>query len=219
MTATKKPKSGTTQARGNSTLWWIIGGVVGLGLIVWLAMSIAGEVPVDESIGYGDPTVEGDPLPVYAAGQQDVSVGLTAPTVEGADWNDNPVSIEPDGTPKIVIFLAHWCPHCQAEVPVIQDWINDGNVPDTVELVSVVTGTDRLRPNWPPQDWLEEEGWTPPVIMDDEITTVAVNYGMGATPMFVVLDGNNTNLGRITGELSTEALDQLVQVAEASIEG
>ena len=55
--------------------------------------------------------------------------------------------------------------------------------------------------------------------MDYEISTVAVNYGMGATPMFVVLDGNNTNLGRITGELSTEALDQLVQVAEASIEG
>ncbi len=219
MTATRKPKPGTKDAKSNSTLWWIIGGIVGLGLIVWLAISIAGEAPVDDSIGFGDPTVTGDPLPFYASGQEDVSVGLTAPTVEGADWEGNPVSIEPDGTPKIVIFLAHWCPHCQAEVPVIQDWIDDGNVPDTVELVSVVTGTDRLRPNWPPQDWLEEEGWTPPVIMDDEITTVAVNYGMGATPMFVVLDGNNTNLGRITGELSTDALDQLVQVAETSIEG
>jgi len=219
MTATKKPKPGTKDTKSNSTLWWILGGIVGLGLIVALAISIAGEEPVDETIGYGDPTVTGDPLPVYAAGQEDVSAGLTAPMVEGADWEGNPVTIEPDGTPKIVVFLAHWCPHCQAEVPIIQQWINDGNVPDTVELVSVATSTDRLRPNWPPQDWLEEEGWTPPVIMDDEISTVAVNYGMSSTPMFVVLDGNNSNLGRITGELSIDALNQLVQVAEASIEG
>ena len=90
MTATKKPKSGTTQTKSNATIWWIIGGVLALGLIVWLAISIAGEAPVDESLGYGNPTVEGDPLPVYAAGEEDVSVGLSAPTVEGADWNDNP---------------------------------------------------------------------------------------------------------------------------------
>ena len=120
MTATKKPKPGAKDTKSNSTLWWILGGIVGLGLIVALAISIAGEEPVDETIGYGDPTVTGDPLPVYAAGQEDVSVGLTAPTVEGADWEGNPVTIEPDGTPKILVFLAHWCPHCQAEVPVIQ---------------------------------------------------------------------------------------------------
>jgi thiol-disulfide isomerase/thioredoxin len=215
MTATKKPKPGTTQAKSNSTLWWIIGGVVALGLIVWLAVSIAGEAPVDESVGYGTPTVEGEPLPVYAAGQQDVAVGLTGPTVEGADWNDNPVSIEPDGTAKILVFLAHWCPHCQAEVPVIQDWVEAGNLPDDVELISVATSTDRLRPNWPPQTWLEEEGWTAPVIMDDQIGTVAGNYGMAGTPFYVVLDGDNTNLGRVSGEIGTQGLDALVALAQS----
>ena len=219
MTATKKPKPGTKDTRNNSTLWWILGGIVGLGLIVALAISIAGEEPVDESLGYGDPTVTGDPLPVYAAGQEDVSVGLTAPTVEGADWEGNLVTIEPNGTPKIIVFLAHWCPHCQADVPVIQQWVNDGNLPDDVELISVATATDRLRPNWPPQDWLEEEGWTAPVIMDDQIGTVAGNYGMSGTPFYVVLDGENNNLGRVSGEIGAAGVDQLVQVAEASIEG
>ena len=219
MTSKTKPKAGGTAPKSNSTLWWIIGGVVGLALIVVLAMSIAGEEPVDESIGFGSPTVEGDALPVYSSGSADVAEGLTAPTVVGADWNGNEVTIEPDGTPKIVVFLAHWCPHCQAEVPVIQQWINEGNLPDDVEMVSVATGTSRLRDNWPPQDWLEEEGWTPPVIMDDEIGTVAVNYGMSGTPMFVVLDGENTNLGRISGELDVAGLNTLVAVAQASNEG
>jgi hypothetical protein len=37
--------------------------------------------------------------------------------------------------------------------------------------------------------------------------------------MFVVLDGENKNLGRITGELSVDALNTLVQVAQDSITG
>ncbi|MGH8872730.1 MAG: TlpA family protein disulfide reductase, partial [Acidimicrobiia bacterium] len=144
MTETKKPKPGTKDAKSRSTLWWMIGGVVGLVLIVLLAASIATEPEIDESIGYGDPTVEGDPLPMFTSGAQDAAVGLPAPTVTGADWEGNPVSIEPDGSPKIVLFLAHWCPHCQNEVPVVQDWVDAGNLPDDVELISVATSTDRL---------------------------------------------------------------------------
>jgi thiol-disulfide isomerase/thioredoxin len=212
---TQKTKAGANAPKSKATMWWLIGGVVGLGLIVALAASIASEPEIDESIGFGQPTVEGDTLPVYATGTQDVAIGLTAPTVTGADWNGNPVSIEPDGTAKIVIFLAHWCPHCQAEVPVVQDWIDAGNLPADVQLISVATSTNRLQPNWPPQDWLEEEGWTPPVIMDDEIGSVAVNYGMSGTPFYVVLDGDNTNLGRISGEIGIQGLEALVGIAQS----
>jgi cytochrome c biogenesis protein CcmG, thiol:disulfide interchange protein DsbE len=216
MIQTKKPKPGSKDAKSNSTLWWIIGGVVGLGLIVWLALSIAGEEPIDASIGYGDPTVTGDPLPVYAAGTDDVAVGLPAPTVTGADWNGKPISIAPDGSSKIILFLAHWCPHCQAEVPVVQDWVDAGNLPEGVELISVATSTDRLRENWPPQEWLEEEGWTAPVIMDDQIGTVAGNFGMAGTPFYVVLDGENNNLGRVSGEIGTQGLNALVALAQSA---
>ena len=217
MTQRTKTKTTGGEGKSRSTLWWIIGGVVGLGLIVALAASIATEPERDESIGYGEPTVQGDTLPVYATGTQDVAIGLTAPTVTGADWNGNPVSIEPDGTAKIVVFLAHWCPHCRNEVPVIQDWIEAGNLPDGVQLISVVTSTDPNAVNWPPQTWLEEEGWTSPAIMDDEVGTVAVNYGMSGTPFYVVLDGDNVNLGRISGEVGTAGLDAMVGMAQAGL--
>jgi thiol-disulfide isomerase/thioredoxin len=217
MTQRTKPAPGTKETKSKATLWWIIGGVVGLALIVLLAMSIASEQPIDDSIGYGDPAVEGDILPVYAAGTDDVAVGLTAPTVTGADWDGNAVSIEPDGTPKIVLFLAHWCPHCQNEVPVVQDWVDAGNLPDDVELISVATATDRLRPNWPPQDWLEEAGWTAPVVMDDEIGTVAGSYGMAGTPFWVVLDGDNTSLFRVSGEIPVDGLNAMVAIAQGGL--
>ena len=103
----------------SKTVWWIIGGVVGLGLIVVIAASIAGEEEIDTSAGFGTVTVEGDALPVLTDPATDAASGMTAPTVTGADWEDNESSIAPDGRAKILVFLAHWCSHCQAEVPRI----------------------------------------------------------------------------------------------------
>jgi len=200
----------------NKKLLGIIAGVVGLALVVVLAIAIAGEEPVDASIGFGDPVVTGDPLPIFNPAAADPVVGLTAPSAVGADWEDIEVKIEADGRAKIVVFLAHWCPHCQAEVPVVQTWLDEGNLPDDVDMYSVVTSTDRLRPNWPPQDWLEEEGWTVPALMDNEIGTVAVNYGMSGTPFYVVLDGDNNVIRRASGEIGTAGLNALVAEAQAA---
>jgi len=199
----------------NKTLLWIIGGVVGLGLIVLLAFSIVGEEELDTDAGYGVVEVVGDPLPLLGD-TGDSAVGTPAPQVTGADWNGVVNKIEPDGRAKIVVFLAHWCPHCRNEVPVIQDWVDAGNLPDDVDLVSVTTGTDPLRPNWPPQDWLESEGWTVPVIMDDEISTVAGSFGMTGTPFYAVLDGDNIDVFRISGEIGVAGLEALVGMAQAS---
>lgn len=198
------------------TLYSIVGGVVGLGLIVALALSIANEQEVDDSIGFRPVEVTGAPLPLFDVTAGDPTVGLEAPTATGTDWNDVETSIEADGRSKIVIFLAHWCSHCQAEVPVVQAWLDGGNLPDNVDLYSVTTSTDRLRPNWPPQDWLEEEGWTAPVIMDDQIGTIAGSYGMSGTPFYVVLDGENRVIRRVSGEIGIAGLDALAAEAAAS---
>ena len=34
--------------------------------------------------------------------------------------------IEP-GSPQLIVVMAHWCPHCQAEIPRIVDWNTDGD--------------------------------------------------------------------------------------------
>jgi thiol-disulfide isomerase/thioredoxin len=217
---TGKSATGAQSKKSYATLWWVLGGALGLALIVLLAISIASEGTLDTSAGYGSPVVTGNALPVYNAdAAADVATGLIAPTVEGADWNGNPISIAPDGKPKIVVFLAHWCPHCQAEVPVIQAWVNAGNLPSDIELVSVATLTNPANPNWPPQDWLEREGWTAPVIMDNASDTVSGNYGLSGTPFWVVLNGDNNVLQRAAGEITVDGLATLVSIAEAGNPG
>ena len=66
--------------------------------------------------------------------------------------------------------------------------------------------------------WLEDEGWTVPVIMDDEQLSAVLTYGMRGTPFYVVLDGDNLNLGRVSGEVGIAGLDQMVRIAQASID-
>jgi len=216
MTQRNQAKPPTQSSRNLSTLWWTVGGLVGLALIVLLAISIAGEEELDASIGFGDITMEGEPLPALGDPLNDPAVGMTAPTVSGADWDGNPYTISADGTPKLLVLLAHWCPHCQAEVPVMQQWLDDGGLPEGVDIYSLTVATDQLRPNWPPQDWLVEEGWTVPVIMDDEIGTAAAGFGLVGTPMYLVLDGDNKVLQRISGEIGVAGMETLAQIAVES---
>jgi thiol-disulfide isomerase/thioredoxin len=199
-------------------LLWVLGGVIGLALIVWLAISIAGETQIDPSVAHGEVTVEGTPLPLLADPAADPALGFTAPTVTGVDFDGTTHTIGPDGRPKILIFLAHWCPHCQAEVPEVQAWLDSGRLPAEVDFYSFTVMTDHLRPNWPPQDWLEEEGWTPPVIMDDLQGSVVQAYGMRGTPFYVVLDGDNRSIGRFSGQVGVPGLEAMTQIAKDSID-
>jgi cytochrome c biogenesis protein CcmG/thiol:disulfide interchange protein DsbE len=158
-------------------------------------------------------TLTGQALPAFAE-RDDPAVGLPAPTLRGEDFGGRTVTIGDDGRPKAVIFLAHWCPHCQREVPLIQDWLDAQGVPQGVDLYSVATSIDASQPNYPPDAWLEREGWTVPVLVDDFKNSAATAYGLTAFPYFVFVDAEGNVVGRATGELTIEQLNgHLVETA------
>lgn len=199
-------------------------GLVVLVLIVALAISLAGQSSanpggtVDAAAEYGTVTVTGPALPPLPTDTSaaDPAVGMIAPTLSGQDWSGHTTTIGPDGTPKVVLFLAHWCPHCQREVPVVQQWIDQGGGNPKVELISVATSIDPTQPNFPPSAWLARDGWTAPVIADDRNDTAAQAYGLPAFPYWVVLDGNNKVLARTTGELDTNTIGTIFNLAAQS---
>ena len=165
--------------------------------------------PAGSAAGVQDPTITGDVLPPYPREGTDPGAGLPAPVVEGTDFGGNPVAIKADGRPKAIIFLAHWCPHCQAEVPVIQAWVNAGGVPDGVDIISVPTGIDPTLPNYPPDAWLQREGWTLPVLVDPT-NSVAQAYGLTLYPFWVFVGPDGKVVTRTAGEMTMPDLEAML---------
>jgi thiol-disulfide isomerase/thioredoxin len=157
-----------------------------------------------------EPVITGTPLARFEGPDGDPAIGQPAPEVTGTDFTGKPVTITADGRPKVVLFLAHWCPHCQAAVPLIQEWVNGGGVPAGVDLVSVATGIDPSAPNYPPEAWLAREGWTVPVIADPT-NSVAAAYGLSAYPFWVFIGPDGNVRARTTGEVPIADLEALVR--------
>lgn len=162
-------------------------------------------------------SVTGAPLPGFPTDKSpDSAIGMQAPQASGVSLDGTPISISQDGKPKAIIFLAHWCPHCQKEVPVVQKWINQNGMPDGVEVIAVATGNDEGKPNYPPNNWLRREGWTVPTLIDSKKEEVARAFGLSGYPFWAVLDSQGKVVLRQSGEISAEQLPQLFAIARQS---
>jgi thiol-disulfide isomerase/thioredoxin len=113
----------------------------------------------------------------------------------------------------MIVFLAHWCPHCQREVPRLVDWAAAGEVPDNLNVMAVSTAVDESRGNYPPSEWLADEGWKYPIMADDAVGTAASSFGLSSFPYFVLLSPDNEVLARRSGEIEIEDLKALLTSA------
>lgn len=154
-------------------------------------------------------------LPTFAPGPDDPAVGRPVPEVQGSSFDGTPASIKADGRPKLILFIAHWCPHCQREVPVVQAWLDAKGMPTGVDIISVATFIDPNRPNYPPDAWLAREHWGVPVIVDAD-NEIATQYGLPAFPYWVAVRADGTVAQRLVGELTPDQLDALVASLSSS---
>jgi cytochrome c biogenesis protein CcmG/thiol:disulfide interchange protein DsbE len=190
---------------------FIIAGSVLLvvGLAVAIGVSLVDE-PLDGNLPVGETAIEGDFLPEFAGENDDnIARGLQAPIFSGPNENSEIVSLEKNGNAKVLLFLAHWCGYCQKEVPAVQEYIDLIGIPDGVEIIAVATSIDRARDNYPPHDWLKEEGWSESQIydLDREIGTA---YGLNAFPYWVFVDKELNVVARRTGNLPQDQVGQLL---------
>ena len=168
--------------------------VLVLGLAIAIGVTLSSE-PVAAGLPEGEISVVGDSLPQYAGENDDnVALGLAAPTFSAPDQNSEIFQLEKNGNSKALLFLAHWCPHCQREVPVVQRFI-DSN--------------DRGRDNYPPQEWLQREGWSETQIYDLD-REIGEAYGLNAFPYWVFLDKDLNVLARRTGNLPEDMVGALL---------
>ena len=166
-------------------------------------------------------TVQGTPLPPFDSSDNDAAVGQQAPTITGAGFDGTPVTIDGRQTgPVMVVFLAHWCPHCNAEIPRLLEWKASGLVPAQLQVIAVATAVSPASPNYPPAQWLDDRGWSWPVMADESdgdgaAGLAAQAFGATGWPYFVILGSDNQVLARHSGEIEVDDLQVLVENALA----
>jgi len=152
-------------------------------------------------------------LPVMPDSGADPAVGLAAPGFRGVTFDGVDTTVDRTTGPRMIAFLAHWCPHCRRELPVVVDWLAAGGLPQGVELVAVSTGVDPTRENHPPEDWFAREGYPLPVVADSAASAVAAGYGLTGFPYWVVVDADGNVVLRTSGEKTPADLDAMAAAA------
>jgi peroxiredoxin len=148
-------------------------------------------------------------LPRYDSQAPDQAIGMTLGVIEGVDaYTEEVTTFDPaDGTKRVWMIWAHWCPFCQQELPELSDWYPTVEDQYSTELVTVSTSISPERGN-PLDEYLESEQFPFPVIIDPE-SALAVQMGVSAFPFWMVTDGDGEVLLRATGLLH---LDQVISL-------
>ena len=165
-------------------------------------------------------TVTGEPLVPYAPGGADPAVGTLAPTLQGLDFRGETVNVTPQDGPYMLVFLAHWCPHCNAEIPVLIDWRNSGDVPTELNVIGVATAVAEGGENYPPSRWFSDKGWPWPVLVDESqgegaAGKAAEAFGASGWPYFVIVGADGLVKARVSGQIETAELQSIVDAALA----
>jgi thiol-disulfide isomerase/thioredoxin len=208
------PRRRTAPAANPSRMPLLLGG--GVVALVAIAAVVAIVLSGTATNGLSEPAevttgVTGTVLPAFTDPASDTAVGQALPQLTGVDLDGHAISIGPDDGPMAVVALAHWCSHCQAEVPVLVDYLASLGMPEGVRLVALSTAIDAARPNYPPSGWLDREGWTAPTMVDDGASTGLAALGLTSFPGFVFVDGDGMVVQRYAGEMPVETFDQVVR--------
>ena len=231
----QRVRAASNAGKGRSTTWiWIavVVAVVVIGVVVIAvgrgsggssasggsSSPSGGTVVPNGKLDYGTIAVNGTPLPELQQGGADAAVGQTIPQISGSQFDGKQLDIVPnDGKPKIIMVVAHWCPHCRAEVPRIQQWLDDAGMPADVELVTIATSNNPANPNFPAADWLRREKWSVPTIVDDKQNQANSALGVSGFPFFIVTNGQGKVVYRTSGELTQDQWNALLTAARTGV--
>lgn len=206
----KQPQKKKSSGASPRQILMYVGIAVVVGAVLFAAFGLeSDDGPTLEEIA-GSPEVEGDGLPALNPDTgTDPAVGSPVPVVAGADFDGNATTIG-DGPAEIVVFMASWCPACQAELPELVSYLDEQGLPEGVDLTIVATSLDPNRPPWPPSGWLERGGYDGPIVVDDENGSVAQAYGLSATPFFVATQNGQVAF-RAAGQLPMQTVDEIAR--------
>ena len=209
-------KTAAPPTQRNYVLPAVLAIVIVLGVVAVLAAkgSNSKEAEKVDAVQTGEVAITGDALVPFTQTDGDAAVGATIPELTGTGFDGEAITIGPDDGAQLIMVVAHWCPHCQDEVPRVVDHLAESPMPDDVALTTISTSVKPEADNYPPSSWLEREDWEAPVLADTADGQAAAALGLSGFPYFVAVDADGKVVARTSGEISTEQFDQLVAAAQ-----
>lgn len=137
------------------------------------------------------PLEAGDPVPNFEA------PGIDGGTVAWRDYA---------GRPTVLAVWASWCPHCQAELPVLDRVMRDF---PGVGFVTVTTSIG-AQPGPTPEEYLRREGLEFPVAVDDARGTLGAALGIQAFPTLYFVGSDGKVMAALEGEVDEATLRTVI---------
>lgn len=142
-----------------------------------------------------DAADQGDGVIEFKPGMP-IKEGVQAPDFTGELIDGTSITLsELQGKPVIINFWATWCGPCVKEMPAFERLKDDFG--DKIGIIAVNCGDDAGTV----KDFVEENGYTFPVVLDEEYS-ISMLYPTNSIPYTVVVDAE----GKVT-HISTGALD------------
>lgn len=161
--------------------------------------------------------VTGEALAPFEDPAADPAVGQASPVVTGEGFDGTPMTIGGESdNPTMLVFLAHWCPHCNREVPEVIKLNDAGGIPADLDVVGISTAAASDRPNYPPSEWIVEKGWPFPTLVDSENSEALQAFGGTGFPFLVIVDSDGTVLARQSGESTADELGAWIDATLAT---
>ena len=107
-------------------------------------------------------------------------------------------------------FWATWCSPCRAEMPDIQKLYEEFQQEDVVILGVAAPNLGREKSEEGIKGFLEENGYTYPVLMDTEAEAFQA-YGINSFPTTFMIDKDGNVFGYIPGQLSEETMRDIIR--------
>lgn len=147
-------------------------------------------------------TTPGTPATTTVQGNQ---VGNLAPDFQLNNLEGKSVSLSDfRGKPVLLDFWVTWCPHCQAERPVIQQIYNKQQNKDLVMLTIDIIGSKSSETPANLADFMQKNKYTFPVLLDMN-REVTKNYNIKFTPTHFLIDKDGIIREIRTGPYPNEA--------------
>lgn len=188
---------------GSRSTWLMLAGIAAVVVVVAVAFSGGSSDP--QTSASGDVSIARAPGPQLQTGEAVPS--WSAPALDGSgplQWDDAV------GVPTVLAVWAPWCPHCQAELPRLSAALEDH---PGVQLVTVATAIGE-QPGPTPQEYLDGEGLTMQVAVDDGENTLMQGLGVGSFPTTYYVASDGTVLTATVGEVEPAELDRILTELE-----